>query len=148
MILGYVPPPQTTFEEGRKKDYKRKEKRMQEQDVSLDMLNMQRSSSLSGFMPPPAPSMSFAAPPPPPMQVASSKAEQGSLSSTYHIDRVSTIPSDNEPHKVTIAVITLKDCKQQYCTVPVLDTNAYLKVKSVNNSDFILFPGGKCHIVV
>lgn len=85
--------------------------------------------------------MKESAAPPPPMQVAKSKSEQGATSSSYMIERPSSIPSDNKPHKVTIATIALKDTKLEYTTAPAIDTNAYLKAKATNPSEYTFLPG-------
>lgn len=86
-------------------------------------------------------SFSAPLPPPPEMAVAKSTAQQGATSSTFNIERPSTIPSDKEPHKVTIGVIKLGNCKCEYITVPCMDQNAYLKVKATNTSDFTFLAG-------
>ena len=80
-------------------------------------------------------------PPPPEMTVTKSTAQQGATSSSFNIERPGTIPSDNEPHKVTIASIKLDKCKCEYITVPCLDESAYLKVKATNTSDFTFLAG-------
>jgi uncharacterized protein (TIGR02231 family) len=69
-----------------------------------------------------------------------STAQRGATSTVFHITRAATIPSDNAPHKVTVAVLRLKSSSSHY-TVPKLDANAFVKVKAVNDSDFPLLVG-------
>jgi uncharacterized protein (TIGR02231 family) len=69
-----------------------------------------------------------------------STAQRGATSTVFHIPRAATIPSDNAPHKVTIATLRLKSTSSHY-TVPKLDANAFVKVKAVNDSEFPLLVG-------
>lgn len=71
---------------------------------------------------------------------ATATAEQGTLSTVFHIPRKSSIPSDNSPHKVTITVQTF-DAELSYSAVPKLDTNAYLKAETKNTSTYPILEG-------
>jgi uncharacterized protein (TIGR02231 family) len=75
------------------------------------------------------------------IEVQTTTAEQGATSATYTIPREATIPSDNSDHKVTIAVIAFETCSFQYYTVPKYDANAYLKVRTTNNSPYSMLKG-------
>lgn len=74
------------------------------------------------------------------LKVAESTAEQGATSTTFHISGTSTIPSDNSAHKVTISMLKFSSEFNHY-TVPKLDTTAFLKVNTTNDSEFPLLPG-------
>jgi uncharacterized protein (TIGR02231 family) len=67
--------------------------------------------------------------------------EQGVTSSSYTISKESTIPSDNEEHRVIIAEITLTDVQFSYHTVPKKEPTAYLKVKAKNTSPYSFLAG-------
>jgi len=66
--------------------------------------------------------------------------QTGATSTNFHITRQSTIPSDGAPHKVTIGTLKLQSNFSHY-SVPKLDTNVFLKVKTINDTDFPLLPG-------
>ncbi|GAB4279816.1 MAG: mucoidy inhibitor MuiA [Oscillatoriaceae cyanobacterium] len=60
---------------------------------------------------------------------------------TFRLDRDSTIPSDDRPHKVTIFNQEYP-CRTQHICVPHLSTHAYLEANIVNPSDgATLLPG-------
>jgi uncharacterized protein (TIGR02231 family) len=74
------------------------------------------------------------------VSVVETTSEQGAISTVFHIPRNTSIPSDGAPHKVTITTLTF-DVELSYSTVPKLDTNAYLKVKTMNTSNYPFLPG-------
>lgn len=58
----------------------------------------------------------------------------------YEITRRSSIPSDNNPHKVSVAIIDLKPTFE-YESVPKRAAHAYLKAKVKNVSPYALLAG-------
>jgi len=58
----------------------------------------------------------------------------------FLVQRKVTIPSDNIPHKVTFTTLSLKS-DFSYFSTPKLDSNAYVKIKAVNNTDVPLLSG-------
>jgi len=72
--------------------------------------------------------------------VMTSKVQNQGTSATYHIERKSTIASDNKPHKVTI-VKTSVDTIMEYVVVPAKSENAYLKAKATNTTAYQLLEG-------
>jgi len=81
------------------------------------------------------------APPPLPMKsnVTEKVSSQGT-SISYTIKQLVTIESDNKPHKVKIATISLP-CEFDYVIVPGLSDKAYFRSQSRNDSDFQLLEG-------
>jgi len=80
--------------------------------------------------------------PTPVMEVLTSTAstDNESTNSTFTIPRPATIPSDNTPHKVTVALITLPS-KFSYTAIPKLTNLVYLRANLKNTSEFSLLPG-------
>jgi len=76
----------------------------------------------------------------PQVNVMTSKVQNQGTSATYHIDRKSTIASDNKPHKVTIAKTSV-DAVMEYVVVPAKSENAYLKAKATNTTAYQLLEG-------
>ncbi|KAF9517235.1 hypothetical protein BS47DRAFT_1314494 [Hydnum rufescens UP504] len=66
--------------------------------------------------------------------------QEGAVSSVFHIEGQSTIPSDDLSHKVSIAVLDLA-AEFEWVTVPRKVTSAYLKCRVKNTSDFLLIRG-------
>ncbi|HIK12882.1 MAG TPA: mucoidy inhibitor MuiA family protein [Oscillatoriaceae cyanobacterium M33_DOE_052] len=64
---------------------------------------------------------------------------------TFHLDRDSTIPSDDRPHKVTIFNQEYP-CRTQHICVPRLSTHAYLEAQIINPSDGATLLAGKANI--
>jgi len=52
----------------------------------------------------------------------------------------STIPSDNNTHKVSIGIINLKP-EFEYEAVPRKNTHAFIKAKVVNDSKYLILAG-------
>jgi uncharacterized protein (TIGR02231 family) len=65
---------------------------------------------------------------------------EGTISSTFDIPRLATIPCDNNTHKVNIGIINL-DPEFDYETVPRKCSNAFLKAKVKNTSQFTILAG-------
>ena len=75
-----------------------------------------------------------------PMQTQSTTSERGTLSSTYSIPNLSTIPSDDVSHRIFIGEIDLKP-KFSFYAVPRLSEQVYAKMNTDNESDYQLLPG-------
>jgi len=69
------------------------------------------------------------------------KASESATSATFKIPRLTTIDSDNKPHKVTITVIKFTKATFEYTIAPKINQNAYLKAKVKNTSEFPLLQG-------
>jgi uncharacterized protein (TIGR02231 family) len=66
-------------------------------------------------------------------------------SSTFRIERNTTILSDNKDHKVCIAVIELAP-QFRYFATPALEAKAYLQVRANNNSAYSLLASNKVSV--
>lgn len=75
---------------------------------------------------------------------AVARSEKGLSGSTFHIPRAANIPSDNSPHKVTIANCEL-GCSLAYYIVPSTSTSCYIRMSCVNNTDYT-FLAGNCSV--
>ncbi len=62
------------------------------------------------------------------------------LSTTFELNTKNTIPSDNSPHKVTIAMNALP-IEFSYTAIPKILPKVYLKGKVVNNNEYPLLEG-------
>jgi len=76
----------------------------------------------------------------PKLEVMTSTVQNQGTSATYHIERKSTIASDNKPHKVTISKTGI-DTVMEYVVVPSKSEHAYLKAKAKNTSPYQLLAG-------
>jgi len=74
------------------------------------------------------------------LEVVAAKAEMGGTAAVFHIPGKNTIQSDNQEHKVTIAIQNFP-IHLRYSTVPKLAERAYLKAKAENKSDYALLAG-------
>jgi len=70
----------------------------------------------------------------------SSKVQSQGTSSTFHIERKSTIESDKKPHKVTVTKTSVATTRE-YVVVPAKSENAYLKATARNDSGYQLLDG-------
>ncbi|NQT26216.1 mucoidy inhibitor MuiA family protein [candidate division KSB1 bacterium] len=68
------------------------------------------------------------------------KSEEIRTASVFHIPVSSDIPSDAEPHKVTIAIESL-DMQFEYTTIPKLSSKVYLKGKAANETKYPFLAG-------
>lgn len=77
-----------------------------------------------------------------PISFQTTQVKESSVGSTsnYDIPRNGTIPSDSNPHKVTIGIINLTP-EFEYETVPKMATYAFLKAKVTNTSEYSLLAG-------
>ncbi|KAF4579590.1 hypothetical protein EYR40_000229 [Pleurotus pulmonarius] len=65
---------------------------------------------------------------------------QGSLSATYQVPGLITIPTDGQNHNVTIVELEL-GAEMSWVVVPKLDKRVHLKAKVKNASEYTLLPG-------
>ncbi|GFN95711.1 protein f37c4.5 [Plakobranchus ocellatus] len=68
------------------------------------------------------------------------QVKEGRTSATYEISGLSTIPSDCNQHKVTVAIIETQPALS-YLTVPRIVPHAFLEAKVTNTSPYILLAG-------
>jgi uncharacterized protein (TIGR02231 family) len=80
--------------------------------------------------------------PPVPVQaeVATATTEQSGTAYVFKIARSVDIPSDNLPHKTTIARDNLP-CEFDYVSAPALDSTAHLRARITNTTERVLLPG-------
>jgi len=78
--------------------------------------------------------------PPRLMSARKTEAREGAISTSFHIDGLSNIPSDNSAHKVAIGVLDLS-AKMEWVTVPRLVTSAFLQCQITNTSTYVLLSG-------
>jgi hypothetical protein len=62
------------------------------------------------------------------------------FTTTFELNTKNTIPSDNSPHKVTIAM-NVQPIEFEYTSVPKILPKVYLKGKVVNNNDYPILEG-------
>jgi uncharacterized protein (TIGR02231 family) len=82
----------------------------------------------------------------PAVTVLTATATSGASSTTFQIPRVSTILSDNKPHKVTISVIHDLKPRFTYAIVPTLSQHAYLKATVTNTTKDFPFLAGSMNV--
>ncbi|KAI0264598.1 hypothetical protein BC834DRAFT_881571 [Gloeopeniophorella convolvens] len=71
---------------------------------------------------------------------STSVVHESPLALTYHVEGVSSIPSDGVPHKVSVAVLPF-EAKIAYVSVPKAQPVAYLHASVKNASDYRLLSG-------
>jgi len=94
--------------------------------------------------PPPPGAACFGAaapPPPPPMQVLTATSSKSLASCTFTINRKASIASDGEKHRVTVTVIPDLESKLCYVCVPSQTDHVFLKVSTLNKTEFPLLEG-------
>lgn len=80
-------------------------------------------------------------PPPPIMaEIATASVEQTGTALVFRAGRSVDIPSDNSPHKTTIARDNLP-CAFDYVCAPVLEEHVHLRATIVNTTDRVLLSG-------
>ncbi|KAF4607892.1 hypothetical protein EYR40_000228 [Pleurotus pulmonarius] len=102
------------------------------------MVRMSSEDDMAVGMPPPG-----ACPPLPMSSRGAFQAEivaQGTLSATYQVPGLISIPSDSQNHSVTIIELTL-GAEMSWITVPKVDKRVHLKAKVKNASEYTLLPG-------
>ena len=72
--------------------------------------------------------------------VATATVEQTGTALIFHVERSVDIPSDNSPHKTTIARDNLP-CTLDYVSAPVLDEHVHLRATIHNSTERILLSG-------
>ncbi|GCF08862.1 mucoidy inhibitor MuiA family protein [Dictyobacter arantiisoli] len=73
-------------------------------------------------------------------EVAIATIEKSGTALVFHISRSIDIPSDNSPHKTTIARDDLP-CEFDYVSAPALETNAHLRATIINSTERTLLEG-------
>ncbi len=73
-------------------------------------------------------------------EVATATVEQTGTAYVFRIARSVDIPSDNSPHKTTIARDNLP-CACDYVSAPVIEPNVHLRAKITNTTERVLLPG-------
>jgi uncharacterized protein (TIGR02231 family) len=71
---------------------------------------------------------------------ATTEATQGVTGMTFSVHSKSTIPSDNAPHRVTVATLSLSP-EFHYIAIPRKSAHAFLKAKAKNTSDYAFLSG-------
>lgn len=85
------------------------------------------------------------APPPPAATVATSTVDNTGAATTFTVQRRTTIASDNKPHKVTVAMLSLPSSFRHY-SVPALNAVAYLQCLTTNNSEYTLLASPQVNV--
>lgn len=75
-----------------------------------------------------------------PMEHAEAEVGEGVATTMYEIVRVSTIPSDNVEHKVTVGLVDIKP-KITYTSVPQKTPQAFMLAKVTNSSQYTFLAG-------
>eukprot|EP00241_Pyramimonas_parkeae_P003088 CAMPEP_0114261082 /NCGR_PEP_ID=MMETSP0058-20121206/20900_1 /TAXON_ID=36894 /ORGANISM="Pyramimonas parkeae, CCMP726" /LENGTH=699 /DNA_ID=CAMNT_0001376499 /DNA_START=166 /DNA_END=2265 /DNA_ORIENTATION=- len=76
----------------------------------------------------------------PMMTTQDAHVTEGAIGATYTIGRRSTIPSDNQPHKVVIGVVEVKP-EFEYVALPRASPRAFLTAKASNRSPYTMLAG-------
>ncbi|GCE06276.1 mucoidy inhibitor MuiA family protein [Dictyobacter aurantiacus] len=80
------------------------------------------------------------APAPVEAEIATATVERSGTALVFRVGRSVDIPSDNSPHKTTIARDDLP-CEFDYVSAPALETNAHMRATVVNSTERILLDG-------
>ncbi len=75
-----------------------------------------------------------------PAEIVTADVEQTGTASIFKIARSVDIPSDNSPHKTTIARDSLP-CEFDYVSAPALDPSVHLRARITNATERVLLPG-------
>jgi uncharacterized protein (TIGR02231 family) len=73
-------------------------------------------------------------------QIALASVDTSGLAVTYHVPHLVNIPADGQPHKVTVAQVTLP-ARLDYTTAPKLVEAIYRRARVANDSPYTLLPG-------
>lgn len=73
-------------------------------------------------------------------EVATAQVEQTGTAYVFRIGRAVDIPSDNSPHKTTIARDNLP-CTFDYVSAPLVEPNAHVRARITNITERVLLPG-------
>jgi uncharacterized protein (TIGR02231 family) len=77
---------------------------------------------------------------PTPADIATATVEQTGTALIFRVGRSVDIPSDNSPHKTTIARDSLP-CTFDYVSAPVIDEQVHLRATIMNNTERVLLSG-------
>ncbi|GHO84663.1 mucoidy inhibitor MuiA family protein [Dictyobacter formicarum] len=80
------------------------------------------------------------APPPVEAEIATATVERSGTALVFRVGRSVDIPSDNSPHKTTIARDDLP-CDFDYVSAPALETSAHMRATVINSTERILLEG-------
>lgn len=75
-----------------------------------------------------------------PMQVQDATVQSGATAVVYQIPNTASIPSDNQPVRVSITTQSFPG-EFRYSAVPKLSPHVYLKTKVTNDSEYAFLPG-------
>lgn len=73
-------------------------------------------------------------------EIATASVEQTGTAYVFRIERAVDIPSDNSPHKTTIARDGLP-CSCEYVSAPLIEPNVHLRARITNTTERVLLPG-------
>jgi uncharacterized protein (TIGR02231 family) len=79
-------------------------------------------------------------PAPAPASVVTATVEQAGTAYVFRVGRSVDIPSDNSPHKTTIALDSLP-CEFDYVSAPVIEQNVHLRATVTNTTERVLLLG-------
>ncbi|QBD81848.1 mucoidy inhibitor MuiA family protein [Ktedonosporobacter rubrisoli] len=99
--------------------------------VPLDAINEEQALSIAGAAT--APELAIAG-------MATATVEQTGTALVFRVDHAVDIPSDNSPHKTTIAHVSLP-CSFDYVSAPVLEEQAHLRATIHNTTEQVLLNG-------
>ncbi|MGH2506513.1 MAG: mucoidy inhibitor MuiA family protein [Ktedonobacteraceae bacterium] len=99
--------------------------------MSMPMAMSAAPASFAGAPPPPAPVVA---------ELATATVEQTGTAYVFRIARSVDIPSDNSPHKTTIARDNLP-CSCDYVSAPVIELDVHLRAKIMNTTERVLLAG-------
>ncbi len=85
-------------------------------------------------------SIEAAAPPPVAAEIATTTVERTGTALVFRVGHAVDIPSDNSPHKTTIAQDRLP-CTFDYVSAPALEENAHLRATITNTTERVLLKG-------
>jgi uncharacterized protein (TIGR02231 family) len=86
------------------------------------------------------PLMAMPAPPPITAEISTTTVEKAGAALVFRAGRSVDIPSDNSPHKTTIARDSLP-CQFDYVTAPALEENMHLRATITNTTERVLLAG-------
>ncbi|HEY0752748.1 MAG TPA: mucoidy inhibitor MuiA family protein [Ktedonobacteraceae bacterium] len=131
----YAPPPVIQIQPMMRQAPMRAAGGLQTQAKLMDSVNAQGSASSYSLM------LDGAEPPQPAQaEVATATTEQSGTAYVFKIARSVDIPSDNSPHKTTIARDSLP-CEFDYVSAPSIDPAAHLRARVTNATERVLLSG-------
>ncbi len=82
----------------------------------------------------------LAAQAPAPAEIATATVEQTGTTYVFRIAHSGDIPSDNQPHKTTIARDNLP-CEFEYLSAPAIEQTVHVRARITNTTERVLLPG-------